>query len=94
MVIAGVVIVLILFLVGKKLLVGPRKKGYWKYPDSSRVYYSDKDGVTGFKGGNEEYSLHRQLNGLPNDFTKVDTVEVFYEEPNKYYLTSDNIVLI
>jgi len=89
--ILGLIVVIILY---KKMVGGKRTVGYWSYPDSSRIYYSDETGVVGFKGGNGEWALHRASKGYPTDFTRVDEVDVMYEENNEYYLPSDNIVLI
>jgi len=93
MIIGGVVSLIIIIVIAKKVMGGGRSIGYWKYPDSSRVYYSDKAGVIAF-GDSSKYNLHRQANNLPQDFTSVDTVDVMYEENNEYYSPSDSIVLI
>tara|TARA_R110000803_G_scaffold77874_5_gene142780 strand:+ start:7751 stop:8059 length:309 start_codon:yes stop_codon:yes gene_type:complete len=94
MMVIGGIVVLIIVVVLVKLRNSGRAKGYWKYPDSARIYYSDKEGVVGFKGGNGEYALHRQNNGLPDDFSEVYVVEENYEDNNGFYLKNDTIVLI
>jgi len=92
-VILGVGAILIIVFVVMRMK--KRKVGYWKYSDSSRVYYSPKSGdILGFATP-ESYNQHRASLGLPLDSSNVDSSNNgLYENPNRYYKKGDAIVVL
>jgi hypothetical protein len=90
MIVGGVLLLVVLIWKRKKILamLGKRQKGYWKYHDSPRVYYSSGSGVVYFLS-EDDYFSHRETQGLPLDYTEIVQLDVNYEEPNEYLLVGD-----